>query len=78
MIHDAGQAPELFRLGKYYEANLRLLPERIRHIHGSAEPAVLAGMDIAMIPGDEKNFKITTKADLERFEKTAGLCREKE
>lgn len=27
----------------------------------------LAGLDVAMIPGDEGNFKITTKTDLERF-----------
>lgn len=63
----AGQAPEVFRLGKYYEANLRLLPEQILRINGSTEPAVMAGLDVAMIPGDEGNFKITTKADLERF-----------
>lgn len=64
----AGQAPEAFLFGKYYEANRRLLPERIMEINGSTEPAILAGMDIAMIPGDEDNFKITTRADLERFE----------
>lgn len=63
----AGQAPEVFKLGAYYEANRKLLPESILKINGSAEPAVLAGMDIAMIPGDENNFKITTRADLERF-----------
>lgn len=63
----AGQAPEAFVLGKYYEANRALLPERILQINGSTEPAILAGLDIAMIPGDEGNFKITTKADLERF-----------
>ncbi len=63
----AGQAPEVFVLGKYYEANERLLPDEILKINGSTEPAILAGMDIAMIPGDEGNFKITTKADLERF-----------
>lgn len=63
----AGQAPELFVLGKYYAANKALLPERILQINGSTEPAVMAGMDIAMIPGDERNFKITTRADLERF-----------
>ncbi|MDE6621815.1 MAG: 2-C-methyl-D-erythritol 4-phosphate cytidylyltransferase [Lachnospiraceae bacterium] len=63
----AGQAPEVFLLGKYYEANKVLLPEKILEINGSTEPAVMAGMDIAMIPGDEKNFKITTTADLERF-----------
>lgn len=64
----AGQAPEAFLLGKYYEANRELLPERILKINGSTEPAILAGLDIAMIPGDEGNFKITTKADLERFQ----------
>ena len=63
----AGQAPEVFRLGKYYEANERLLPEKILKINGSTEPAVMAGMNIAMIPGEERNFKITTSADLERF-----------
>ena len=56
-------------LGKYYEANKALLPERILGINGSTEPAVLAGMDIAMILGDEGNFKITTKQDLRRFQK---------
>ncbi|MBQ9277255.1 MAG: 2-C-methyl-D-erythritol 4-phosphate cytidylyltransferase [Lachnospiraceae bacterium] len=63
----AGQAPELFHLGKYYEANKALLPDKIFAINGSTEPAIMAGMNIAMIPGDEGNFKITTKADLDRF-----------
>jgi len=64
----AGQAPEAFKLGKYYEANRILLPEKILDINGSTEPAILYGMNIALIEGDEGNFKITTKADLERFE----------
>lgn len=68
----AGQAPEVFVLGKYREANQALFPERILRINGSTEPAVMAGMDIAMIPGDEGNFKITTKADLERFREIIG------
>lgn len=67
----AGQAPEVFRLGVYYAANVRLLPDRILHINGSTEPAVMAGLEVAMIPGDEGNFKITTMADLERFRKIA-------
>ena len=53
----AGQAPELFVL----------FPQKILQVNGSTEPAILAGMDIAMIPGDEGNYKITTKADLEHF-----------
>lgn len=63
----AGQAPEAFLFGKYYEANVRLLPDDILKINGSTEPAIMAGMDVAMIPGDERNFKITTVQDLERF-----------
>ena len=68
----AGQAPEFFVLGKYYEANQRLLPDKILAINGSTEPAILAGLDVAVIPGDERNFKITTKADLERFRQIIG------
>lgn len=65
----AGQAPEVFAFGAYYEANRRLLPEQILQIHGSTEPAVMAGMDIVMIPGEEENIKITTKEDLFFFQR---------
>lgn len=63
----AGQAPESFRLGKYLAANEALLPEAILNINGSTEPAIIAGMNIKMVPGDENNYKITTEADLKRF-----------
>lgn len=63
----AGQAPELFNLRKYYEANEKLLPDRILKINGASEPAIMAGMSIAMIPGDEGNYKVTTNADVKRF-----------
>lgn len=63
----AGQAPEAFRIGAYYEANRRLLPDRILAVNGSTEPAVMAGLDMVMIAGDEGNFKITTAEDLRRF-----------
>lgn len=66
----AGQAPEVFVLGKYYEANKALLSDDILKINGSTEPAIMAGMNIAMIRGDEDNFKITTPADLEKFKLT--------
>ncbi|MBR1444610.1 MAG: 2-C-methyl-D-erythritol 4-phosphate cytidylyltransferase, partial [Firmicutes bacterium] len=73
----AGQAPEVFKFRKYYEANLKLLPDKILNINGSSEVAILAGMNIAMIEGDENNFKITTQADLDRFKemvKNESLC----
>ena len=63
----AGQAPEFFRYGKYFEANKALLQDEILKINGSTEPAIMAGMNIAMVAGDEGNFKITTAVDLERF-----------
>lgn len=63
----AGQAPELFKLMPYIKANEVLLPDKILLINGSTEPAVMAGMDIVMIPGDENNYKITTMADMKKF-----------
>lgn len=63
----AGQAPEFYRLNKYIEANIALLPDKIMAINGSTEPAVLAGLDVAIIPGDENNYKITTRNDLDKF-----------
>jgi len=63
----AGQAPESFRFGKYLVANEVLLPEKILNINGSTEPAILAGMQVKMIPGDEQNYKITTENDLKKF-----------
>ena len=63
----AGQAPEAFLLKKYLRANEALLPDGILGINGASEPALLAGMDVAIIPGDENNFKITTDHDLERY-----------
>ena len=63
----AGQAPEAFWFEEYYRANEKLLPDQLGKITGSTEPAILAGMDVVMITGDEKNYKITTQEDLTRF-----------
>ena len=68
----AGQAPEIYRLGRYLEANEKLLPDEIYKINGSTEPAVLAGLKVAMIPGDENNYKITTQKDMDRFIQEMG------
>ena len=62
-----GQAPEAYDFKNYFDSNEALSLVDISKVRGSTEPAVMAGMDIAMIPGDEHNFKITTIADLERF-----------
>lgn len=62
----AGQAPEAFRFGPYLKANEALLPDRIREINGSTEPALLAGLDIAILPGEPSNFKVTVAEDMDR------------
>lgn len=64
----AGQAPEAFKFGKYLTANETLIPDKIKMINGSSEVAYLAGMNIKCIPGDENNYKITTRDDLRRWE----------
>lgn len=63
----AGQAPEVFVFDKYLKANEKLFPNAIKTINGSTEPAVMAGMDVIMVEGSEKNYKITTKEDLDKF-----------
>ncbi|MBO6112431.1 MAG: 2-C-methyl-D-erythritol 4-phosphate cytidylyltransferase [Lachnospiraceae bacterium] len=63
----AGQAPEAFVLGRYLAANNALKKEQLLELSGSAEPALLSGLDIVTVSGDEKNFKITTNGDLKRF-----------
>lgn len=68
-----GQAPEVFRFKRYYDANKALLPKEIFTINGSTEPAVLFGMNVKMVEGDERNFKITTKEDLEHFKQIINM-----
>ncbi len=63
----AGQAPELFLFKKYLEANEKLGKKKLLEIHGSTEPAVMCGLDVVTIDGDEDNFKITTPIDLEKY-----------
>lgn len=71
----AGQAPELFRLKKYEQALSALPAKTLRDVSGTAEPAVLAGLDIVLIPGEERNLKITTESDLTRFRELMEYAR---
>lgn len=65
----AGQTPEFYDYHKYLTANEALSEDELATVHGSSEPAVKAGMKIALVPGEESNFKITTREDLERFKR---------
>lgn len=64
----AGQAPESFRFGKYYDANVKLSDEELQKIRGSSEVAFKAGINIKLFAGEETNYKITTIEDLHKFE----------
>lgn len=62
-----GQAPEAFKFGSYYEANMKLSEEELNRITGSTEVSYRAGFKCVLIPGDTNNFKITTPEDLSNF-----------
>lgn len=64
----AGQAPEAFRLGKYFMVHSTMPKDELLKINGSTEIAFKAGLDCQMIEGDPMNFKITTPEDLSNFE----------
>ena len=64
----AGQTPESFLFGKYYDAHIKAGPEGVRDLRGSTQIAVANGMKIHLVPGSRSNLKITTKEDLELFE----------
>lgn len=63
----AGQAPECFNLEKYYAIHTGMSEEELAAVRGSSEIAYNHSLSVAMIPGDEHNYKITTVADLEKF-----------
>ena len=63
-----GQSPESFRLNAYYKANVSTSDDHLNEIRGSSEIAYKAGMRVGLISGDERNYKITTRTDLDKFE----------
>lgn len=63
----AGQAPESFKYGKYFEINNGMTEADLSKVKGSSEIAYRHGLKIRMIQGDEHNYKITTKEDMNKF-----------
>lgn len=64
----AGQAPEAFMLHKYFRVNDSVAPSDLAKIRGTTEIAYKAGLNIMLTAGEELNFKLTTPADLKRFQ----------
>ena len=63
----AGQAPEAFRLDPYLAIHDSMSDADLAEVRGSSEIAYRHGMKIKLIQGEEANFKITTKEDLDKF-----------
>ncbi len=68
----AGQTPESYVFGKYYEAHRAATEEYLASCRGSSQIAFEAGMKIRIAEGSRDNFKITTKEDLVRFARICG------
>ena len=68
----AGQSPEAFRFGKYIAIHDKMSNSELLQISGSTEIAFKAGMQIKLVQGEERNFKITTIQDLDNFKHILG------
>ncbi len=64
-----GQTPEFFDFFKYLKANEGLSEEKFAQVRGSAQPAIMVGLKVAVVRGDERNIKITTPGDLDLFKR---------
>lgn len=64
----AGQAPEAFRLAPYLAIHDNMTEEELETVRGSSEAAYRYGMEVKLVKGDEANYKITTREDLEKFQ----------
>ena len=61
-----GQAPDAFRVKVIGVALAALTAEERSYITGTSQICFAKGYKVRVVPGDERNFKITTQADLER------------
>lgn len=69
----AGQSPEGFCLGKYYSIHNGLTEKDLSEVRGSSEIAYKNKLNIRLVRGDERNYKITTAADVEKFKSEAEV-----
>ena len=67
-----GQTPEFFRYESYLRAVKGSSDEELDRVTGSAAVAMQKGIRVALSYGEERNFKITTREDLERFRLVMG------
>ncbi|MBR1821156.1 MAG: 2-C-methyl-D-erythritol 4-phosphate cytidylyltransferase [Clostridia bacterium] len=63
----AGQAPEGCHLGTYLAINTELTDDELDAVRGTSAIAFEKGLSIGLFPGSERNYKITTIEDYEKF-----------
>lgn len=63
----AGQAPEGCHLGSYLAINEKLSDEELELVRGTCAIAYEKGLKVGLFPGSDKNYKITTKDDYNKF-----------
>lgn len=63
----AGQAPEGCHLGSYLSINERLSDEELSAVRGTSGLAFEKGLSVGLFAGSEKNYKITTREDFNKF-----------
>lgn len=74
----SGQTPEVFKMLKYKRAHEQATAEEIAQTRGSSVLAHRHGMDIVLTQGEDLAFKLTTRADMERFCWLVGAKRPQE
>ena len=52
------QTPAIFRLKKYYKANMALMPDELCWIKGLAEPALKAGLEVVTVSNGELRAEV--------------------
>ena len=65
----AGQAPEVFRFWPYLELYRDTSPETLCAMSGSCQLPYSQGWKVKIIPGEQKNIKVTYAGDLKTCEK---------
>ena len=46
---------------------MELMPDKLKKIGNSVEPAIMAGMNLDVVLGDKSSFEVITQEDLDRF-----------
>ena len=55
---------------------MALMPEKLCWVKGLAEPVLKAGLEVITVGGDDRNFWVTSEADLELYMQPESVNRE--